>query len=91
MRRRMVLVPMSMEATLLGKVGSDFTAEFLWDNVSGQFGLEDFKRRAVVEIIGLERRSRDNPYEELIGSFTNHRVDGEIKAVKVFLVVVYQS
>ena len=87
----MVLVPMSMEATLLGKVGSDFTTEFLWDNVSGQFGLKDFERRAVVEIIGLERRSRDNPDEELIGGFTQHRVDGKIETVEVFLVVVFQD
>jgi hypothetical protein len=89
MRRRMVLVPMSMEATLLGKVGSDFTAEFLWDNVSGQFGLEDFERCAVVEIIGLERGSRDNPHEELVGGFTHNRVDGEIETVECFVVVIF--
>ena len=44
MRRRIVLVPMSMEATLLTEEGLDFTAEFLWDDVGCQFRVKDLDR-----------------------------------------------
>jgi hypothetical protein len=43
MRRRIVLVPMSMEATLLTEEGLDFTAEFLWDDVGCEFRVKNLE------------------------------------------------
>ena len=38
-----MLVPMSIEATLLIEVGLDFTTEFLWKGVGCQFGVKDLE------------------------------------------------
>ena len=71
----MVLVPMSIEATFSGEEGLDFTTEFLGKDVGGQFRLEDFIRRAVIQVVRLERGSRDNTNEELMGRLTGDRVN----------------
>jgi hypothetical protein len=75
MRRRIVFVPMSMEATLSGEVGSDFTAEFLWDDVGGQFRMENFKGSPVIKIKRLDGRSRDDANEGLEGELAGNGID----------------
>jgi hypothetical protein len=57
----MVFVPMSIEATLSGEVGADFTAEHLRGDVGCEFGLEDLKGGPIVQVIGLDGRSGDDP------------------------------
>jgi hypothetical protein len=64
-----------MEATLLGKVGSDFTTEFLWNDVSSQFRLKDLKRRIVIEVIGLNGGSGNNSDENLTMGFAGNGVN----------------
>jgi hypothetical protein len=59
-----------MEATRLSEVGSDFTTEFLWDNIGSQFRLEYFKRCIVVKVIGLDGSSGDDSDEKLVMGFT---------------------
>jgi len=84
-----VLVPMSMEATLSGEVGSDFTAEFLRNDVRCQFGLEDFEGGPVVEVITLERGSGDDPYEKLIMGLARDGVDGKVETVQILLKIIF--
>ncbi len=84
----MVLVPMSMEATRLREVGSDFTTEFLGDDVRRQLGLKDFEGGAVIQIVGLDRGSRNKAQKELIRSLTGYRVDGQIKTVEILVIVI---
>ena len=57
MRRRIVLVPMSIEATLLSEVGLDFTTEFLGDDVGRQFRVKGLEGSPVIQIRELERRA----------------------------------
>ena len=61
-----MFVPMSMEATLLSEVGSDFTTEFLRNDVGSQFRLKDFVGGPVIKVIGLERGSGDDSDEKLV-------------------------
>jgi hypothetical protein len=75
MRRRIVFVPISMEATLSGKVRSDFTTEFLWDDVGGQFGMKNFKGSPVIKIKRLDGCSRDDANEGLEGELAGNGID----------------
>jgi hypothetical protein len=75
MRRRMVLVPMSIEATLSGKVRSDFTTEFLRDDVGGQFGMKDFKGSPVIEIKRLDGCPGNDADKGLEGELTYNGID----------------
>jgi hypothetical protein len=80
-----------MEATRLREVGSDFTTEFLWDNIGGQFRLEHFKRCIVVKVIGLEWSPGDDSDEKLVMGFAGDGGDGKVEAVEVFFIVVFQG
>ena len=71
----MVLVPMSIEATLSGKVGLDFTTEFLGDDVGGQFGMKNFKRSPVIKIKWLDGGSGDDANEWLKGELAHNGID----------------
>jgi hypothetical protein len=75
MRRRIVLVPTSMEATLLNEVRSDFTTEFLRNDVRRQFRLKDLEGGPIIEVIRLERGSGDDSYEKLVMGLTGNGVD----------------
>ena len=84
----MVFVPMSMEATLSGEVGADFTAEHLRGDVGCEFGLEDFEGGPIVHVIGLNRGSGDDPDEKLVRGFSGDGVDSEIEAIEIFFIVI---
>jgi hypothetical protein len=89
MRRRIVFVPMSIEATLLREVGADFTAELLRDDVCRQFRLKDLEGGPVVQVIRLERGSGDNPKEKLVMGFTGNGIDGKVEAIQIFFIIVF--
>ena len=80
---------MSIEATLLGKVGADFTTEVLRKDVGCQFGLKDLEGGPVIQVIGLEGSSRDDSDEKLIRCLIRDGIDGEIKTVEVFCLIVF--
>ena len=82
---------MSTEATLLIEVGSDFTTEFLRNNIGRQFRLKDLKGCPVIKIIRLDGSSGDNSDEKLVRSLTGNRIDGEIETVEVFVMIVFQG
>jgi hypothetical protein len=60
---------MSIEATLLSKVGLDFTTEFLGDDVGRQFRVKDLEGSPVIQIIRLERGAGDDSGEKLVMGF----------------------
>ena len=66
---------MSMEATLLGEVGSDFTTEFLGDDIGSQLGMKNFKGGPVIKIKGLDGCSGDDANEGLEGVLAGNGLD----------------
>jgi hypothetical protein len=89
MRRRIVFVPMSMEATFSGEVGPDFTAEFLRDDIGSQFRLKNLKGGPIVEIIGLNGGPGDDSDEQLVRGLVRDGVNREVETVEVFVVIVF--
>jgi hypothetical protein len=88
-RRRMVLVPISMEASLLREVGSDFTTEFLREDVGCQFGLKDLERGPIIKVVRLDGSSGDDSDEKLVRGLTGDGVDREIEAVEILLIIIF--
>jgi hypothetical protein len=80
-----------MEATLSGEVGADFTAEHLRGDVGCEFGLEDFEGGPIVQVIGLNGSSGDDPDEKPVRGVPGDGVDGKIEAIEVFIIVIPQG
>ena len=89
MRRRIVFVPMSIEATRLREVGSDVTTEFLGDGVCCEFRLKNLEGGPVIQIIRLERGSGDDPKEKLVMGFAGDGVDAKVEAIQIFFIIVF--
>ena len=83
------MIWMALEPIDLSEVGSNFTTEFLWDNISGQFWLEYFKRGIVVKVIGLDRSSGDDSDEKLVMGFAGNGVNGKVEAIEAFLIIIF--
>jgi hypothetical protein len=69
-RRRIVLVPMSIEATLLVKIGSDVTTEFLWNDLGCQLGMKDLEecRSNLISIVSWILTDKAT-YRSMVGPF----------------------
>ena len=75
----------SLKRLFLREIGSDFTAEFLRNDVGCQFGLKDLKGGPVIEIERLDRSPGYDPDEKLVGCLTRNGVNREVKTVEVFV------
>jgi hypothetical protein len=66
---------MSIEAILLGEVGSDLTTEFLRKDVRGQFGLKNLKGGPIVEVVRLDGSSGDHSDEKLVRGLARNGIN----------------
>ncbi len=78
-----------LKGLFLREVGSDFTTEFLRNDVGCQFGLKDLKGGPVVEVERFDRSPGDDPDEKLVRCLTRNGVDREVKTVEAFVFEVF--
>jgi hypothetical protein len=87
--RKINLISMLMNGLLLSEVGLDFTTEVFRKDVGCQFGLKDLEGGPVIQVVRLDGSSRDDSDEKLIRRLVRDGIDGEIKTVEVFSVIVF--